>query len=449
MELHQHHSSVHNYTVSSTPKHCCPICGQQDLSTLIKWDSVPIFVNVAANTKQQAMQAESGKLTLVQCQHCGFVFNQDFNPDKVRYSENYHAEHRNSQAFAKHTNEVINFIFECINHSVQNVLEVGCGKGEFLQQFIQTYKLQRLTANQHTCFCGIDPSVPPLHTDGLTLEAKIFNESYVHELKQNIDLLINRHLIEHIYQPDLILQLFNQSMSPNGLLYLETPRLDWILQNGTFFDFCYEHCNYFSDSFMQRLLEASGFEIIKVNHSFQAQHFSICARKAQLKLKLNNSSNVAVNPKQPHSDTCCSTADQAKASALISDITPATSYELEDTQAKFEQLNQLYHKYLDCYHPQIDDCVWGCSCKGVNWLNLLDPHGLCMAVDINPYKQNHFVLHTGHRIMSPEELKQHPPKRIFVMNAVYMNEIYSLVQQLLPHNDIEFYAAESYIKELK
>lgn len=86
-------------------------------------------------------------------------------------------------------------------------------------------------------------------------------------------------MIEHVINPLEFLRLFAAALAEDGLLYLETPRLDWILDNKTFYDFPYEHCAYFSDDFMLRLLKASGFEAVSLRKNYDGQYFSICARK--------------------------------------------------------------------------------------------------------------------------------------------------------------------------
>ena len=46
-----------------------------------------------------------------------------------------------------------------------------------------------------------------------------------------------------------------------------------------FFDFPYEHCAYYSDDFLGRLLAAAGFSIVTIQSSYEGQYFSLCVRK--------------------------------------------------------------------------------------------------------------------------------------------------------------------------
>ena len=150
------------------------------------------------------------------------------------------------------------------------VLEVACGTGEFLQA----------VKSRGTFKCiGIDPSSKEIREDGLEIHRSLFDPACLHQNAQGIDILINRHMIEHMLRPLDMLRLFAQALPQDGMLYLETPRLDWILENQVFFDFPYEHCAYYSDDFLSRLLAAAGFSIVTIQSSYEGQYFSLCARK--------------------------------------------------------------------------------------------------------------------------------------------------------------------------
>lgn len=58
--------------------------------------------------------------------------------------------------------------------------------------------------------------------------------------------LILRHVLEHIQNPyDFLCQLRDVNAG-GGLIYIEVPCFDWILQKYAWFDIFYEHVNNFS-----------------------------------------------------------------------------------------------------------------------------------------------------------------------------------------------------------
>lgn len=301
---------------------------------------------------------------------------------------------------------VISQIQDVIPLSHITTLEVGCGTGEFL-------KAVRDKHLENVKLIGVDPSIQSYTEDGIQFDGTLFDEDYLKDLSIQPDVIINRHMIEHVINPLKLLQLFRKALRYGGILYLETPRLDWILQHRTFFDFTYEHCSYFTDDFMQRLLAATGFEIISCISSYGGQYFSICA----------------------------------KLIAHATNIEPAFYTECNRVKCEFTNIQKAYEYCKRYYIPDENDCVWGCSGKGVMWLNLMDACGISKAIDIDVDKSEHFILKTGHKIGTPEMLTIYKPKRILVMNCMYIDEIRKMVLNMLPYNMPQILAAEQIIDE--
>lgn len=209
------------------------------------------------------------------------------------------------------------------------------------------------------------------------------------------------------------------SLPDDGILYLETPRLDWILEHKAFFDFGYEHCSYFSDSFMFKMIDAANLQIVSIENSFNKQYFSICARR---------------KPVSANSESANNYGDKLAIAAKVSDT------EVNSIMQGFSDLYQSYKAQVSKFQPSTDCCIWGCSQKGEVFLNLFDSECKCIAVDISPYKQGRFILGTGHQILSPQQLQDLEVNKIVVMNSNYLEEIKALVKQICPEQRIEFYS---------
>lgn len=390
----------------------CPVCGGEELVDCLAWNRLPVFVNVTAKTEREALQAPTGQLSIVQCTKCGFVFNAAFEPEHVAYCQGYHAEWGDSVVYRTHLDNVCRLIQKTIPQQQGTALEVGCGTGEFL-------RVLEPCVGQQLSLLGVDPSVQP-HQDGrIRFDSYLFDKAHLPQIPSDLVLLISRHMIEHVVNPLEMLRLFACALPDNGVLYLETPRLDWILEQGAFFDFGYEHCAYFTDDFMRRLLAAAGFQILAWKTSYQNQYFSIFATRRR--------------------GTPCG------AGAILA---PTPHNELLRAQEGFSCVKEAYQYAKANFIPSPDAYIWGCAQKGVVWLNLFDPQQQCCVVDANPYKQGKFILGTGHRILAPRELKNRPPKAVFVMNKIYLDEIKAVVSELFPGQFIYFYVVEENIKVL-
>jgi len=370
-------------------RNCCPVCGHKQLESLLTFSDIPVFVNVLCDTPEQAKTVTRGTQRLVQCLQCGFVFNEEFEPVKTRYSTGYHAERGQSPSYSQHIQHVLDMVSSVEPLQGKQVLEVACGTGEFLQAI----------ALRGTLKCtGVDPSSNEVQRDGMEIHRALFDADYLHQNPQRIDLLVNRHMIEHMLEPLEMLRTFAQALPQGGLLYLETPRLNWILENRVFFDFPYEHCAYYSDDFICRLLTAAGFSIVLMQPSYQGQYFSICARKYGEPSKIK----------------------QADVSHLLK------------IRQSFSKMAQVSYGGLgnrqDCRFPislaaSEGIYLWGAAAKGVMCANLLKGIQISGYIDKNPYKQGKYIPGTGHLVIAPEDINFPDVQVVLVENDVYLEEI--------------------------
>ena len=68
------------------------------------------------------------------CGDCSFVFNADFDPELLSYGQHYDNSQNFSPAFESHVNSLVaRLVDERVVRSC-SVVEVGCGKGEFLRK---------------------------------------------------------------------------------------------------------------------------------------------------------------------------------------------------------------------------------------------------------------------------------------------------------------------------
>ena len=75
--------------------------------------------------------------------------------------------------------------------------------------------------------------------------------------------------------------------------------------------------------------------------------------------------------------------------------------------------------------------AWGAGSKGVTFLNVLGRDAVVpYIVDLNPRKRGLFVAGSGQEIVGPEFLKEYRPDAVLVMNAIYAEEIRSILEGL-------------------
>ena len=363
--------------------HTCPVCGCGDLERLLTVEDCPVFQNKVYATQAQALAAVTHVLDVRLCCGCGFVFNSQFDYSLMEYDASYQNEQSGSVCFDRYTDSLVEMLSPFTENNA-TVVEIGCGKGTFLE------KLRKAGVNVR----GFDPAY---EGDNPAITRDYFGPKYsdIHA-----DVIILRHTLEHVPAPLDFLHVIAQANRCHGKVFIEVPSLDWILEKRAFYDFSYEHCNYFYDAVLKSLFS----DCLLHRRTLGSQYQVILADLATLK-----------------KDVCgqlpCASDDSFSKTAIV---------------AAFERLRKAFNAYAALLDPHRDGNVflWGAGAKGANFANFFDPENrkITALVDINPRKQGRFVGGSGHRVISPGELlSAYGSGVIFIMNSVYAAEIRSRV----------------------
>lgn len=207
---------------------------------------------------------------------------------------------------------------------------------------------------------------------GVEAEIEIKQEYYTSQKLINPGLIACRHVIEHLQNPVTFLQIIRKQIKNNPLIFFETPRFEWILENNAFYDFFYEHCNYFTEESIRILFFRAGFDVIEIIPSFKNQYQLIFAR-----------------PK--------------KYNRNITDL------QIKNDLEKFKNI-----------------AIWGAGAKGVTLCNMLD--NVKCVIDINPNKQNCFIPKSGIPILSLKNaMLKYKLDLILVVNPNYLKEVKNMI----------------------
>ena len=365
----------------------CKICGSRDLSVFLKRRGVPIHQNLLYRDQQSAVDAPRGDLQLAICKGCGFVCNLAFNAHKVLYGSKYDNTQHISPAFQAHLESLRAYLTE--NRGVRNcrILEVGCGDGYFLKSLVSDEILGNVGY-------GFDPSYrgPDSEFGGRLLFKRDYygpDFAYIRP-----DIVILRHVIEHIADPmDLLLTIKAAFSGPGSLrVFFETPDVEWILRNSVIWDFFYEHCSYFSEESLSRALVALGFRVDEVRKVFGGQYLW-----AEATLTTSRESIIV----------------EAKAKELFGLAMDFARDEALLIETWTQKVNRLALAG--------GVAIWGAGAKGVTLANLIDSECriVTCVVDLNLNKQGGYIPGTGHPIVGYLDLP-----RLAVRSAVLVNPEY-------------------------
>jgi SAM-dependent methyltransferase len=370
----------------------CPICESKRTSLIVSRKNVPVHQNLLMKDQLEARSIARSDLEMRYCQQCGFVFNADFDIEKLSYGEQYDNNQACSSTFQNHLDQLARKILGDKRNQNCNFIEIGCGQGQFLTRLIEEG-----VGNTGT---GFDPSYsgPAHHLDGrLNFERKYYDASCS---GVPADIVICRHVIEHVSHPLHLLKSVREALknSPEARLYFETPCVEWIFQNQVVWDFFYEHCSLFSSESLRRIFEISGFEVTSVDHVFNDQYLWLEAVMG-VPVKSNKNSNLL---------------------KLAQGYGDAEETILENWKQRIHDLKKRGPVAL-----------WGAGAKGVTFANLIDPACklLDCVVDLNPNKQGKYIAGTGHPITGYKELGLRNIKSVILMNPNYLSENQAFLQE--------------------
>lgn len=382
-----------SFDVIEQPNLSCPNCNSSGLSIFYAVDDVPVHSCLLVSSKEEALQYPTGNLRLGFCPDCGFITNTLFDPGVHKYSTQYEETQGFSACFNAFAKSLAQRLVDKYDIRNKTILEVGCGKGEFLALMCQ------LGDNKGI---GIDPAyVPERNPEGAASRIEFiqdfYSEKYAH---LQADVICCRHTLEHIAPTRQFMQTLRRAIGDKRdiLVFFEVPDVMRVLREGAFWDIYYEHCSYFTAGSLARLFRASGFEIDDLYLDYDDQYLIITAYLTE-------------GPTAPSLDL---------------------ENDLEQLTRAFEQFRKECPRRIDHWRNTIQQIVlggqrvivWGSGSKGVAFLSTLKlANQIEYVVDINPYKHGKYMPGTGQEIVSPQFLTEYRPDKVIVMNPIYCEEI--------------------------
>jgi 2-polyprenyl-3-methyl-5-hydroxy-6-metoxy-1,4-benzoquinol methylase len=166
-------------------------------------------------------------------------------------------------------------IINSFNTSSKDLLDIGCGTGDFLQ-----------TAQKEGWHVtGIEPNEGARRIANTKVKNKIYNSEHLGSFKENsFDVITLWHVLEHLPYLDNHIKRFREYLKPNGFVVVAVPNFkSFDAQFYKSFWAGYDvprHLWHFSKQSIQRLFEIHGFDLVKVLPlRFDAYYVSLLSEK--------------------------------------------------------------------------------------------------------------------------------------------------------------------------
>ena len=154
--------------------------------------------------------------------------------------------------------ELASYLYRRFNFKKGNkILEIGCGRGEFLEAF------KKLGLECYGTDIS-DVSVQKLSHFNVKL-ADILKERLPHE-DNMFDVVYHKSLIEHLYFPENLMKESHRVLKPGGKVVILTP--DWVSQMRVFYE-DFTHSRPYDRTSLHNLLKVYKFSDIKTELFYQ------------------------------------------------------------------------------------------------------------------------------------------------------------------------------------
>ncbi|RMF82607.1 MAG: methyltransferase domain-containing protein, partial [Planctomycetota bacterium] len=319
---------------------------------------------------------------------------------RIAYDVEYENALHYSPTFQRYASELVDRLAREHDLAAKNILEIGCGSGEFLAE---------LCDRAGAAGFGFDPAHDPARAAkprNATVSIQRTSFSAAHA-RQAYDFLCARHVLEHIARPVDFLRRLRRWIDGEHrpAYYLEVPNVLYTLRDMGIWDIIYEHCSYFSPRSLARTVERAGCGVRRVLESYGGQFASVEGRLGG------------------------------------DDPPPMIPGESDDEiEGLVERFSEHYQAKQSEWTDRLSDlarrgeraAVWGAGSKGVTFLNATNAplDVVPLVIDVNPRKAGRHVVGTGQRIVPPQELAGSDVDLVIVMNPNYLPEITARMRAL-------------------
>ena len=369
----------------------CPACGEPGAEPFYEQLGVPVQSTALLQTREEALAFPRGDVVLAFCGACGFVFNEAYDASLQDYSRPSEESQAFSARFRAFSRELAEGLVERYDVRGKDVLEPGCGRGDFLVEICE------LGGNRGV---GVDPGWYPGRLDAPADVEFVRAEYDEYEAAREADVVLCRHTLEHIAPVREFVELLRRPAAPReGVVVVEVPDVLRVLEEVAFWDVYYEHCSYFAPASLASLAARCGLEALENRLEFDGQYIVLETR-----------------PALPREDKH-RVAHLRSAVTRFADAAPRA---LAEWRSRLGGAGRV--------------ALWGGSSKAVAFLTAVGVDA--DVVDINPFRQGAFLPGAAVRVSAPEELRDRPPDLVVAMNPAYLGEIRPALDQLAPGADL-------------
>jgi 2-polyprenyl-3-methyl-5-hydroxy-6-metoxy-1,4-benzoquinol methylase len=320
-------------------------------------------------------------LNLFQCSSCGLI--QLSERPVSYYKEVIRASSFSDEMKEFRVEQFVSWI-DKYNLKEKNILEVGCGRGEYLS-ILKQIKASSVHGVEYS-----KESVSLCEKSRLPVTKGFFGDDNFVLPRQEYDGFICLNFMEHWPNPNKVLAHLKENISDNAVGIVEVPNFDMILKQGLYSEFISDHLLYFSKETLIFMLNYNGFEVIECSVIWHDYILSAVVRKRKkIDISLLRSNKLNIETK----------------------------------------LNSFINEF-----EEKEVAIWGAGHQSLAVMSLAKlENKIRYVVDSASFKQGKYTPATHIPIVAPVELKSNPVKAVVIIAASYSSEVAHIMKNSYHH----------------
>lgn len=243
----------------------CLACGYAWAIPLFDGNTQPLATLAWPTSARASQDLDKYKLHFLRCLRCGHIYNQAFEYQHVPYVKNPNLMYNASLLWQEHLEHICEQIQSRLPAKT-TIIEIGAGSGGFLKKLASYLPQAQLI--------GFDPNqASAQQSEQITLHPTLF-EPEIHLKQYRPDLILSRHVLEHLINPLAFIQevaLFSAEYRLNPFLFFEVPCADRVIQHGRLEDLYYEHNSHFTHQSFSTLLNSLDCEVQFIEQAYNEE----------------------------------------------------------------------------------------------------------------------------------------------------------------------------------
>lgn len=354
------------------------------LHELMKIENMPASAQDIP-TKEELDKDSGIEVSLCVCEDCGLV--QLKNDAVYYYRDVIRAGGYSTTMEGLRKSQYKHFI-EFASLEGKKIIEVGCGRGEFLGM-LSDFPVEGYGTEHKKDLVQIAKEA------GLRVDED-FPESEDHIFKNGpFDAFMSFNFLEHQPHPRIYLKAIYNNLCDEGYGLITVPSFEYIMEQNSFYEIIPDHIAYYSFESLTHLLNICGFEVLE-------------------KEMVNRDTISMIVKKRKLPDIC----------GIISKKNDIAT-EVVETVKKYAKAGKI--------------AIWGASHQG---FTLCATTGIAdyvdCIIDSAPFKQGKYAPASHIPIISPDEARKRKLEAIIIVAPGYTNEIANIIKTTF-ENGIDIY----------